>query len=133
MGYAGVRGDSGRKPSIALGRAGPRSCRAHGRSDEGVAHSGADTGAQSAGKAHPDFPAIPNALSESHDLSDDPRRSVGLWVWRNVKPLAELEGRWEELTPGSTLLHCGLCANNIVLGKNRAFIVDWAGACIRPA
>ncbi len=72
-------------------------------------------------------------LSESHDLSDDQRRSVDPWVWRHVKPLAELEGRWEELTPGSTLLHCDVRADNIVLRRSRPFIVDWAGACIGPA
>jgi aminoglycoside phosphotransferase len=59
--------------------------------------------------------------------------SLDPWVVRHLAQLAELESRWEELTPGTTLLHCDVRADNIVLRKDRVFFVDWPSACVGPA
>jgi aminoglycoside phosphotransferase len=72
-------------------------------------------------------------LLDGRDLSDAHRRLLDPWIRSHLQSLAEIEAEWEEAALGSTLLHCDVRADNIVLRENQVFFVDWAGACVGPA
>jgi Ser/Thr protein kinase RdoA (MazF antagonist) len=47
--------------------------------------------------------------------------------------LAALEAGWVEAAAGTTLMHCDLRADNVVLTAAGAYVVDWPHACLGPA
>jgi Ser/Thr protein kinase RdoA (MazF antagonist) len=56
------------------------------------------------------------------------------WVRRNLNGLARLEAGWEAAGAGSTLLHCDLRADNILITRDRRVLfVDWPHACVGAA
>ena len=62
------------------------------------------------------MPAPPAALDE--------------WSGRNLERLAELEAAWREAVHGSTLLHCDVRADNLLVTKKGGVFVDWPHACV---
>jgi hypothetical protein len=52
------------------------------------------------------------------------------WAQRNLTRLAELETPWEQAANGSTLAHCDLRSDNLLLTSDRVYVIDWPAACI---
>ena len=50
------------------------------------------------------------------------------WCLRHLDRLAELESRWVDAASGDTLLHLDLRADNMLVGPDRVWIVDWPWA-----
>jgi aminoglycoside phosphotransferase (APT) family kinase protein len=51
------------------------------------------------------------------------------WAQANLAELAELESRWEQAAAGDSLVHTDLRADNLLLTKDRVYVVDWPWAC----
>ncbi|MGC2289330.1 MAG: phosphotransferase [Thermoplasmata archaeon] len=71
-------------------------------------------------------------LYAEEGVADGRYPTLDPWVTRHLNQLAKLESQWEESTGGTTLLHCDVRADNIVVRKGQVFFVDWAGGCIGP-
>ena len=52
------------------------------------------------------------------------------WAREHLHDLASLEEGFEKASAGSTLLHCDLRADNILIANRRVYFADWPGACI---
>jgi phosphotransferase family enzyme len=52
------------------------------------------------------------------------------WAGRSLTRLAELEASWEQAAYGSSLVHCDLRSDNLLLTDDRVYVVDWPSACI---
>jgi hypothetical protein len=52
------------------------------------------------------------------------------WSGRNLERLAELESGWREAVQGSTLLHCDVRSDNLLVTRNGVVFVDWPHACV---
>jgi len=50
--------------------------------------------------------------------------------WSELERLAELEAAWREAVHGSTLLHCDVRADNLLVTKKGVVFVDWPHACV---
>jgi hypothetical protein len=50
------------------------------------------------------------------------------WCVRHVDALADLESRWGQATTGDTLLHMDLRADNLLVGDEQVWVVDWPWA-----
>jgi aminoglycoside phosphotransferase len=63
------------------------------------------------------------------------RGAVGIdpWAAERLGELAALEAGWAEGAAGSTLLHCDVRADNILLAPDRVVFVDWPHACVGAA
>jgi aminoglycoside phosphotransferase (APT) family kinase protein len=59
------------------------------------------------------------------DLTD-----VDPWVARHLPALATLEAGWADAAAGRSLIHADLRADNVLLTRDRVFILDWAWACV---
>jgi aminoglycoside phosphotransferase (APT) family kinase protein len=55
------------------------------------------------------------------------------WTRDNLDRLAALEADWVPAVAGTTLMHCDLRADNVVLTAAGAWVVDWPHACLGPA
>jgi aminoglycoside phosphotransferase (APT) family kinase protein len=54
------------------------------------------------------------------------------WARRHLDALAELEAGWAAAAVGSTLCHCDLRADNLILTDAAVIVVDWPWASIGP-
>ena len=65
-------------------------------------------------------------------LAGDPARLEGLddWSRRHLPALAELEAAAPEAMEGDTLVHLDMRADNLILGQDAVWVVDWAHARI---
>jgi aminoglycoside phosphotransferase (APT) family kinase protein len=72
------------------------------------------------------------ALRGWRSLAAGERLPDGLddWSRRHLGELAELEATWESAAAGSTLLHCDLRADNLLLTARGPVVVDWSSACV---
>ena len=52
------------------------------------------------------------------------------WSGRNLERLAELESGWRDAVQGSTLLHCDVRSDNLLVTRNGVVFVDWPHACV---
>ncbi|MEU9123231.1 aminoglycoside phosphotransferase family protein [Streptomyces sp. NPDC048506] len=52
------------------------------------------------------------------------------WAAARLDALAELESGWPDAVRGDALAHCDLRADNVLLTRERVFLVDWARACL---
>jgi hypothetical protein len=66
------------------------------------------------------------------DLAAMPDLPVGLdeWSSRNLSRLAELESGWPHAIAGSTLLHCDVRSDNLLVTRTGVVLVDWPHACV---
>jgi hypothetical protein len=55
---------------------------------------------------------------------------LGEWTGRNLDRLAELESGWPAAVTGSTLLHCDVRSDNLLVTKSGVVFVDWPHACV---
>ena len=55
---------------------------------------------------------------------------LGEWSGRNLHRLAELESGWPAAVAGSTLLHCDVRSDNLLVTKSGVVFVDWPHACV---
>jgi aminoglycoside phosphotransferase (APT) family kinase protein len=51
------------------------------------------------------------------------------WTRRHLARLAEVEAYWPEAATGTSLLHGDLRADNVVLTRTGAMVVDWPSVC----
>ena len=81
---------------------------------------GRPAGPRQDGPAGPrqDGPAEPDLLAGPDD-----------WSARHLDRLAELESRWTAAVAGTTLLHCDVRADNMLITENGVVFVDWPHAC----
>jgi len=63
------------------------------------------------------------AMSEPPAVLDE-------WSGRNLERLAELESGWRDAVQGSTLLHCDIRSDNLLVTRNGIVFVDWPHACV---
>jgi hypothetical protein len=61
---------------------------------------------------------------------DDPPEGLHGWSGRNLDRLAELESGWRAAVTGSTLLHCDVRSDNLLVTKSAVVFVDWPHACV---
>jgi aminoglycoside phosphotransferase (APT) family kinase protein len=77
------------------------------------------------------------SLAETHDdLFHGWRtleRPADDWAGAHLAELRELESGWAGAAEGTSLLHCDLRADNILLTANRVVFVDWPHACTGAA
>jgi aminoglycoside phosphotransferase (APT) family kinase protein len=68
-------------------------------------------------------------------LDDPPEIRAGLDAWsrRHLEALADLESRAPAAVSGDTLLHFDLRADNLLLGAEHVWFVDWPHACVGAA
>ncbi len=66
------------------------------------------------------------------DLAAMARPPAGLdeWSGRNLSRLAELESGWPDALAGSTLLHCDVRSDNLLVTEGGVVFVDWPHACV---
>ncbi len=70
----------------------------------------------------------------SEFAADDRLRAQLSAAWRGrVDELVALEARWPEAVAGDTLLHLDTRADNILLTRDRVYIVDWPWAAVGAA
>jgi len=56
--------------------------------------------------------------------------AFGDWVDRHLDALADLEAGWEQAVAGDSLVHADLRADNLLIGEDRVWVVDWPWACL---
>jgi hypothetical protein len=69
-------------------------------------------------------------------LRDDPpeiRTGLDAWSLRHLLVLSELEAHAPAAVSGETLLHFDLRADNVLLGAEHVWFVDWPHACVGAA
>jgi hypothetical protein len=52
------------------------------------------------------------------------------WSGQNLDRLAELESGWPAAVAGSTLLHCDVRSDNLLVTNSGVVFVDWPHACV---
>ncbi|MEZ0071524.1 aminoglycoside phosphotransferase family protein [Planotetraspora sp. GP83] len=67
-------------------------------------------------------------LVAARDSGTDDLSGLDPWAARRLDALAELESSWSDAAEGSTLLHCDLRADNLLLTDDRVIVVDWPWA-----
>jgi aminoglycoside phosphotransferase (APT) family kinase protein len=72
-------------------------------------------------------------LAAAHAAGDDDLTGLDPWAARHLRRLADLEAGWPLATEGTTLLHCDLRADNLLLTPTRVVAVDWPWACVGAA
>jgi aminoglycoside phosphotransferase (APT) family kinase protein len=60
----------------------------------------------------------------------EPPAALDEWSGRNLERLAELESGWRDAVQGSTLLHCDVRSDNLLVTKKGIVFVDWPHACV---
>jgi len=66
------------------------------------------------------------ALAASGAVPD----TLDAWARRHLDGLAALEGRWSEAITGTTLLHCDVRSDNLLVTPGGVVFVDWPHACV---
>ena len=61
---------------------------------------------------------------------DRPPEGLDEWTGRNLERLAELESAWQAAVTGSTLLHCDVRSDNLLVTTSGVVFVDWPHACV---
>ena len=66
------------------------------------------------------------------ELAAQARPAEGLdeWSGRHLDRLAELESGWPDAVAGSTLLHCDVRSDNLLMTSSGVVFVDWPHACV---
>lgn len=66
------------------------------------------------------------------DLAQRNQPVAGLdpWVAHNLDRLSDLESPWRDAVAGSTLLHCDVRSDNLLITENGVVLVDWPHACV---
>jgi hypothetical protein len=59
-----------------------------------------------------------------------PPEGLDEWSGRNLGRLAELESGWRDAVAGSTLLHCDVRSDNLLVRASDVVFVDWPHACV---
>jgi len=59
-----------------------------------------------------------------------PPAGLDEWSGRNLSRLAELESEWPGALAGSTLLHCDVRSDNLLVTGAGVVFVDWPHACV---
>lgn len=59
-----------------------------------------------------------------------PPAGLGDWSSRHLDRLADLEASWPDAVSGSTLLHCDLRSDNLLITADGVVFVDWPHACV---
>jgi aminoglycoside phosphotransferase (APT) family kinase protein len=81
-----------------------------------------------------DAPPITEALDELFHgwrvLAAGSPTGIDPWAAERLDELAAVEARWVAGAAGSTLLHCDVRADNILLTPDRVVFVDWPHACV---
>jgi aminoglycoside phosphotransferase (APT) family kinase protein len=84
-----------------------------------------------------DAPPVAEALDELfhgwRTLASGDAAGLDPWAAEHLDELAALEASWAQGAAGSTLLHCDVRADNILLTPDRVVFVDWPHACIGAA
>jgi aminoglycoside phosphotransferase (APT) family kinase protein len=84
-----------------------------------------------------DAPRVEEALDELfhgwRTLAGEGLPGIDPWAAERLDALAALEARWAEGASGSTLLHCDVRADNILLTPERVVFVDWPHVCVGAA
>lgn len=82
-------------------------------------------------------PPVAEALDELfhgwRTLASGEAAGIDPWAAERLDELAALEARWADGAAGSTLLHCDVRADNILLTPDRVVLVDWPHACVGAA
>lgn len=82
-------------------------------------------------------PPVAEALDELfhgwRTLAAGDAAGIDPWAAARLDELAALEAGWAEGASGSTLLHCDVRADNILLTPDRVVFVDWPHACVGAA
>lgn len=73
------------------------------------------------------------SLLAAAETGDDDLRGLDPWARRHLDRLAALEGGWTDAAEGTTLLHCDLRADNLLLTPTGVVVVDWPWASIGAA
>jgi Ser/Thr protein kinase RdoA (MazF antagonist) len=88
----------------------------------------------------PDAPSAADRLQHLFggwaELASGARPAEGLdaWTTHNLDRLAELESAWPDAVAGSTLLHCDVRSDNLlVTASGDVVFVDWPHACVGAA
>jgi Phosphotransferase enzyme family len=61
---------------------------------------------------------------------DGPPEGLDEWTARNLDRLAVLESGWCDAVAGSTLLHCDVRSDNLLVTDGGVVFVDWPHACV---
>ena len=67
------------------------------------------------------------------DDAPEPPSGLGDWSRRHLEALADLEARAPAAVSGTTLLHFDVRADNLLLGSDEVWFVDWPHACVGAA
>ncbi len=59
-----------------------------------------------------------------------PPEGLDEWSEKNLGRLAELESDWPDAVAGSTLLHCDVRSDNLLVTERGVVFVDWPHACV---
>jgi hypothetical protein len=59
-----------------------------------------------------------------------PPEGLDEWSRRNLGRLVELESGWPDAVAGSTLLHCDVRSDNLLVTECGVVFVDWPHACV---
>ena len=59
-----------------------------------------------------------------------PPEGLDEWSGRHLSRLAELESGWPDAVAGSTLLHCDVRSDNLLVTRTGVVFVDWPHACV---
>jgi aminoglycoside phosphotransferase (APT) family kinase protein len=78
--------------------------------------------------SHPGGHADPRQDGHA-DPDPDPLAGLDDWSARHLDRLAELESRWTDAAAGTTLLHCDVRADNMLITEDGVVFVDWPHAC----
>ncbi len=62
-------------------------------------------------------------LERENNIALDP------WCRKHLSQLAAVEGGWEEVVGGDAVVHGDFRSDNILLGSDRAVLVDWTATC----
>jgi aminoglycoside phosphotransferase (APT) family kinase protein len=81
-------------------------------------------------EATPAAEALDDLLHGWRTLAAEGAAGIDPWAAEQLAELAALEARWPEAAAGSTLLHCDVRADNILLTPNRVVFVDWPHVCV---
>jgi aminoglycoside phosphotransferase (APT) family kinase protein len=84
-------------------------------------------------EAPPAAEALDELLRGWRILAAEGAAGIDPWAAERLDELAVLETRWAEAASGSTLLHCDVRADNILLTPDRVVFVDWPHVCVGPA
>jgi aminoglycoside phosphotransferase (APT) family kinase protein len=84
-------------------------------------------------EAPPAAEALDDLLHGWRTLAAEGAPGIDPWAAERLGELAALEARWPEAAAGSTLLHCDVRADNILLTPDRVVFVDWPHVCVGAA